>query len=708
MQATLPSLGLDNCADEPIHIPGRIQSHGVLVAFDAALRVSHVSANAAALLGALAPALGQHLDETCFHADPAMREMVRECLSAGGDEVQPMACEVRQAGRAWELVAHRNGETLLLELEPADAPGASFTDDAFKGHRALNRMKRLRSVDELLAAAVEEVRRLTGFDRVMAYRFLHDDSGEVVAEARDPALEPLLGRRYPASDIPPQARRLYVLHTLRNIADVASDAVPLLARADCQAPLDLSHSVLRSVSPVHIEYLGNMGVAASMSISVVIQGRLWGMLACHHMRPRHVSYRLRSACDVLAHILAAGVQGLLAGAHAERLDAAATVRARVIARVLHADDGVLALQSEAAALCAMFGAHAMVLAWQGRQLVSDDVATLAARELAGWLVAQDAGPSRMLVRATLDGLPETLRAGLGGWCGMLALRFADTQDGWLVLLRKEEVETIAWGGRPDKVYAHGPLGPRLTPRGSFELWKQEVRGRCVPWGAAELDMASSLLGDLARAVAARSAEVESARARLLAMLGHGATGAALVEAETPGRTESLLAQLLDAAAWQAGGGPVLQPAPLDLCALVRDVLREQGTLHPAARFVVEMPAALVLQADMARLQRIVASLVGNACRHGVADEAVVVQLHHHADAAVLEISNVGAEIPAPRLAMLLDPFRAGADVLRAGADGLGLGLYIARQTARAHGGELEYAYAEPYVLFTLRLPLARA
>ncbi|MGC3987028.1 MAG: GAF domain-containing protein [Pseudorhodoferax sp.] len=707
MNAPAAPLGLSNCDQEPIHIPGRIQSHGVLLVFGADGRLSHRSANAAGMLGAAAPVLGQPLGETCFAADAAMHGLVQECLAGEADGSQPVAIEVALGGRHFELIGHRQGRQLLLELERLGDEAALLADDAFKGHKALLRLKRQRSVDDLLAVAAQEVRALTGFDRVMAYRFRHDDSGDVVTEARDAALEPFAGRRYPASDIPAQARRLYLLNTLRTIVEVGSQAMPIEALDTAAAPLDLSHSVLRSVSPVHIEYLTNMGVAASMSISIVVQGRLWGMLACHHMHPRHVPYRVRSACDVLAHVLAADVQTALARASAARVATAAGARARAIETLLHAEDGVQALAREAEALTGMFEAHGLVLAERGRVLAAAGVAPELARELLPFLAAQTPLQGGLWLCDSQDGMPPVLREAMGHWCGLLALRFSDAADGWLVLLRKEQVETIAWGGRPEKEYRHGPLGPRLTPRGSFEVWKETVRGRCVPWSETDLEIARPLLSELARASAARSADLDRARSHLLALLSAGVDGAPPepVDPQPAGsRMQRLVAQVLDAARVRGGGGLDLALAPVDLAQLLRAVLDETQSAQPAQRFIRELPRSLVLDGHAARLRQLLACLVGNAARHGAADEAVVVQLRREGDAAVLDVSNVAPAIAAPVLAALFDPFHPGAAGLGTSGDGLRLGLYIARQIARAHGGDLEHAYAEPYVVFTLRLP----
>jgi chemotaxis family two-component system sensor kinase Cph1 len=703
-------VGLHNCDREPIHILGQVQSHGVLVAFDMARRVTHRSANAQALLGALAPRIGQTLEETCFAADAEMLEVLHECLAGDAVEVQPIAIEVQLAGAVFELIAHRLDNRLLVELERLETPSELRADDAFRGHRALARIKRQRSVHELLAAAADEVRGLTGFDRVMVYRFRHDDSGEVVAEARADDLEPLVGRRYPASDIPAQARLLYTLNTLRIIVDVGSTAVPLEQASGETAPLDLSHSVLRSVSPVHIEYLGNMGVAASMSISIIVHGRLWGMLACHHRAPRHVPYRVRSACDVLAHILAANVQSALARASAERLEAAASVRARAIEHALHADEGVFALLSETQALCETFDCQSMVLAAHGR-VAATSLAPEVARDLVQWLAVQPVGPTGMLVRDTQDGMPAVLREGLASWCGLLALQFSQATLGWLVLLRKEQVETIAWGGRPEKDYTHGPLGPRLTPRGSFEVWKQTVRGRSVPWDPVDLEIAQGLLADLARASTARGAELDRAREHLLDMLGASVDGAAagregVATGSLPagGRMQRFVSQVVDAAMVQRASGLALATEPVELCGMLHAVLDAEAAEHPGLRFIRETPKRLTVQADAARMRQLLACLVGNARRHGAPDEVVIVQLQAHDGRVVLDVSNVGTEIPPQAALAMFDPFRVAPGGVRHNADGLGLGLYIARHIARAHGGDLQYTYAEPYVVFTLNLP----
>lgn len=703
---------LDNCDREPIHIPGRIQSHGVLLAFGADRCVSHLSANASHMLGADAPTLGQPLADTCLAAQPEVLGVLQECLDCDGDDVNPVALEVEVCGTTYELVGHRLGDRVIVELEQLRGEAEAGADHAFKGHRALNRLKRQRTLTDLLTAAVEEVRALTGFDRVMAYRFRHDDSGDVVAESVAPTLEPFLGRRYPASDIPAQARRLYTLNTLRNIADVRSETVPVMTLPGDAAPLDMSYCVLRSVSPVHIEYLNNLGVGASMSISVVINGALWGMIACHHMTARHVPYSVRSACDVVAQILAAHVQTLSAREHGQRTEAASSARSRAIELLLHGDDGVFSLMPQAADLCAMFDAHGLVLAEQAKLATWGGVPPQAARELVQWLNATAADRQRPLAWAhTLVDLPQPLRATLGGWCGYLAMRFSDLTGGWVILLRKEEVETIAWGGRPEKEYVPGPLGPRLTPRGSFDVWKEEVRGAAVPWSAADLEIGHDFLAELVRASVARSAELERARSHLLSMLSIGMerVSGPLAEDTNPGRPagtrmQRLVGQVLDASRLQAGSDLGMHFEPMDMAALVRELVDEAAVAHSETRFIRELPKSQPIVADAARLRETVRGLISNARLHGAPGEPVLVQLNLAGDDVVLDVTNTGAAIEQDVAQTLFDPFRAPVAV-QAKA-GLGLGLYIGRHVALGHGGDLTYAYADPYVTFSLKLPVS--
>lgn len=717
-------VNLDNCDREPIHVPGHVQSHGALLGFASDGTLQWASRGAGALLGVPLPAAGQRLDPDGFEGAAALHEAVAAELAAPADgAATPRQHEVVLAGRVFDLLLHLSGTTVVAEFEPRRADADDPVAFAIQAHRGLDRLRRARSVQDLLEIAVQEVRALAGFDRVMAYRFRHDASGDVVAEARDETLEPLLHRRYPASDIPAQARRLYVVNTLRLIVDVRSSPVPL--EGPPGPPLDLSHSVLRSVSPVHIEYLSNMGVGASMSVSILVGGQLWGMLACHHMTARHVPYAVRMACDVLAQVLAASVQSRLAAEHGRRISAAASMRSHMVERLLVSEDSVSALSPFAADVARALDAEAVVVAESGRLAVHGGVPEAGVRALLAWLddpaTPLDAG---LFAGSSQADLPAAVSAGLGNWCGVLALRHDDVAAGWVIALRREQIETIDWGGRQEKEYANGPLGPRLTPRGSFEVWRETVRGTAVPWGATDLEIGRQLRDELGRASASRHAELGRARNQLLAVLGHdlrnplqtismtshllergidsARMGQRIQNATT--RMQRLIGQVLDMSRLQSGLGLGFAIQRVDLAAMVEGLVEEALVAYPGSVIQRDLPASLPAEADPDRIAQLLGNLLSNARHHGEAGQPVRVALARDGDDVVLTVRNRAAPIPADMVPQLFTPYKRQSIANARNKGGLGLGLYIAREIARGHGGSLAYAYEAPEVVFTVRFP----
>ncbi|MCG2592259.1 GAF domain-containing protein [Ramlibacter sp. XY19] len=711
---------LDNCDREPIHIPGATQDHGALLAFTDDGRLAWASGNAAEFLGARLPELGAPVD-------PAMLDgQLREALASLAEGMAGISYqhEVKRGDATFDLIAHHNGTLRIAEFERRERHDLDLGAFAIMAHRSLGLLRQQRGLQGLLEVAVQELRALTGFDRVMAYRFRHDASGDVVAESRRDDLEPFLNRRYPAGDIPAQARRLYVVNTLRLIADVGSRPVPL-AGVGGQGPLDMSYCALRSVSPIHIEYLSNMGVAASMSVSIVVGGQLWGMLACHHMEPRQVPYAVRMACDVLAQLLANNVQSLLASEHAQHMAVATSLRARVIEQTLHAEDALQALGPFAGELATTFGAQGVVIAENGHT-VAEGATPAQAQALVKWLDGLEPSGMRegLWSTTTLTGLPADLAACLSHWCGILALRIDDLGGGWLVLLRREQIETIAWGGRPEKNYVNGPLGPRLTPRGSFDVWKETVRGMAVPWTRSELEMAGALRDELARAANVRHAELGRARNQMLAVLGHdlrnplqtiamaahvlerGEDSAKLGQRITRSSTrmERLISQVLDMSRLQSGLGLGVKRQPVDMVHLVEEAVQEATMAHPGTRFELQLPQALVVQADGDRLMQLMDNLVGNARQHGAPDAPLVIRLRREGNKAIVQVANTAAPIPPDVAGTLFTPYKRSSLGNERNRGGLGLGLHIAREIALAHGGSLSYAYEDPLVVFTLELP----
>lgn len=712
---------LDNCDREPIHIPGSIQPHGALLAFDRLGRLVSMSANANTMLG-LALTLGRAPRAAEFGAAADVLKLIQQTVAGlGSGEAMPESREVDLNGRTFDVVVHTNGALCLCEFEQRDGDNDRLSRFAQTAYRSMEKLKRQPSIDKLLEVAVAEVRAMTGFDRVMAYRFRHDDSGDVVAEARRDDLEAYVGRRYPASDIPAQARRLYVLNTLRLIGDVSYAPVPLLADAGHTEPLDLSHSVLRSVSPIHIEYLTNMGVGASMSVSIVVGGRLWGMLACHHMAPLRVPYSIRMACDVIAQLIAASVQSLSARDREAAMARAALLRTDITAQIAQGHEAVDVLAREAQALCESLDCDAVFVGIDGRVRCTGAVDEGWAAELIDWLQGQ----GRSLVHVDrAEALPPA--RGAEHYCGVLGLRFDAARRGWLVALRREQVETIRWGGRPEKEVAHGPLGPRLTPRGSFDEWRETVRGTAVPWSDVALEGATLLHDSVSRVHVERVLEVDRLRSQLWAVLGHDlrdplhtlsmasvalgqqatSTRISSVIRNSTNRMQRLLRDLQDITRIQNGLDIGVELEDTDLAALTRQLLDEQRAAYPDMTLEAALPERLHAWVDPMRYLQVAANLLSNARHHG--HGLIRVALSEQAGCAVLCVVNPSPPIDAELVEGLFDPFKRTSLKNARNPGSMGLGLYIVDQVAKAHGGTIRYEPGEGEVAFVLRLPLQPA
>jgi light-regulated signal transduction histidine kinase (bacteriophytochrome) len=733
---TLTRVDLLNCADEPIHVPGSIQPHGALIFFSAAGELEGWSENAPAVL-ALPPDLPLDLPLQlgrpfgALGLPPAVAELVRECVDAAGeDDAAPSVAAVVIGEAEYDCVVHAHGGRVIAEFEAREVATDTVAQFAIKAHSSIDRLRRQKTVDALLETAVRQVREFTGFDRVMAYRFRSDDSGDVVAEARREDLTPYLGQRYPAGDIPPQARRLYVLNTLRTIADVCYRAVPLLGVAGA-APLDLSFAVLRSVSPIHIEYLQNMGVGASMSVSIVINGRLWGLIACHHMAPKRVPYSIRMAADVLAQVIASTVQGLESREEAELVARAAAVRTSLVESLLLEEDPLEALVKHADGLMASSASQALIATQSGR-VVCRGIDQACGEAI---VAALPEGAHGLVVHQCVDDWPEASRTGLGKWVGMLGLPFDPPTHGWCVLLRPEQVERVAWGGKPGKSSQFGPMGERLTPRGSFDAWIETVRGCAHEWEDGVLAHARMTLGELARVSNARRAQLEATRSQLLAMLGHDLRDplhsinmAGMVLEKTDGggnkttlgrriqsssnRMQRMIGQVLDMSRIDRGLNLGVELEAVDLAALLEDLVEEARLAYPTIVYALAIDDGAVVMADGGRLGQVLSNLLSNARHHGEPSQPIAARLHQQAGQAVIAIANAGAPIAEEVESGLFNPFKRGSLNNPRNRTGMGLGLYIAQQIVREHQGELGYHHEAAVgtgagrVVFTVRLPLA--
>lgn len=505
---------LTNCDREPIHVPGSIQPHAVMVVLEEpSLKILQVSANAEERLGHKPEQLcGQLLETLVQPADLAylQQQILGKPLDAAPHYLPPLP--VGSLGNTFEALVHRHQGALILELESWPDLSTLVHEEIYASLKhTLAHLQGTQGVVDFCQQAAEHVRRFIGFDRVMVYRFAEDDSGHVIAEARREDLESYLGLHYPASDIPKQARELFKRSHLRLNPDVRYKPVPMIPekRPDTGVPLDMSYCVSRSMSAIHAEYLQNMGVDASMSISIVIGDSLWGLFACHHYSPRYVSHTSRMACEFLAHMLSLQVggkendeqhvyAGLLQRKHRALMDSVA----------MHPEFHVALTESEGDSFCGVMADGAALIFNDTVHLRGTTPGEDAVRQLADFLADGVEAPvwsTNSLGKAFPD-MAEHAKVG----AGVLAARLSRHAPAYVMWFRSEEAQTVHWAGNPEKAVETGPHGDRLTPRKSFALWKQEVSGKARPWLGCEVE--------IARALRQSILEIEVRRAEQLVLL----------------------------------------------------------------------------------------------------------------------------------------------------------------------------------------------
>ncbi|MEQ1651851.1 MAG: GAF domain-containing protein [Hyphomicrobium sp.] len=489
-----PQLDLTACEREPIHIPGSIQSHGVLFACrHEDWRITHVSGSAEMLgMGAAATLIGTNL--TALLGSSIIKHLTSTPLVETDVTSIPLRVfdqKIKGQTRRFDITIHAWHSFRLIELEPAVSEGPVAALDLVRG--ILSKLQLSRKLSDLCDQTVIHLRDMIGFDRVMIYRFLDTGVGEVVAESREPALEPMLHLRYPASDVPRQARELYKRNWVRLIADVQSAPSNLLADPGCSdTPLDLTFAGLRSVSPIHIEYLKNMNVGASMSISIMVGGELWGLIACHHGTAKHVPSNVRAAAELLGQVFSLQIQTV------EGIEAYVTMRAaralldRVVAEFPVQGELIDNLSQRLEQLASFINCDGIGIwidgVWRGFGI------TPPATEIMPLIQEIDGLRDReIFVSQHLSEIYPRAASWSSDIAGLLAVPLSQIRGDYLIFFRKEVAQTIAWGGDPAKAGTADAGAIRLSPRKSFAAWREEVRGQSLPWSSRE-----RLIGDTLR------------------------------------------------------------------------------------------------------------------------------------------------------------------------------------------------------------------
>jgi light-regulated signal transduction histidine kinase (bacteriophytochrome) len=491
--APAPAFGqadLSNCEREQIHLAGSIQPHGALLALSEPDHVVvQASANAAAFLQLDGPLPGRKLDAL----EGNLAELVRPHLKLPLNGIPiGIRCRIGRSAAEFDCLLHRPpAGGLVIELERA----GPRVDLARHVETVLQAVPACPTLRNLCDEAARMFKDLTGYDRVMVYRFDDDGHGEVLSEQREPHLEPYLGNHYPASDIPQIARRLYQRNRVRVLADVNYAPVALEPRLSplTGQELDMSLCFLRSMSPIHIQYLQNMGVAATLVVSLMVGGRLWGLVSCHHYQPRFVHYEMRAVCDLLAEAVATRIAALESFVQAQAELSVRRLEQRMIEAVSREGDWRAALFDQPRTLLQPFEASGAALLFEGEILTAGEVpGTRELREIGRWLDTR--GAAWPLATATLSADAPEFAPLAPVASGLLATPVSNSPSEYLMWFRPEQVRMVTWGGDPSKPVIIGNDPSDLSPRRSFAQWHQLVERTAEKWSPAELTPAR-LIGE---------------------------------------------------------------------------------------------------------------------------------------------------------------------------------------------------------------------
>jgi light-regulated signal transduction histidine kinase (bacteriophytochrome) len=510
MKMTVPGhspTDVTNCDREEIHIPGAILPHGAMLVLDSkTLEILQVAGDVKGLLGASAEELlGQSVAQLFRHDQI---ENLR-ALSANLSLLKPrhlLDPQLRVAAdHPLDASLHRINDTLILEFEAADITDRFAADPLAAVQEMVAGLDRAVSLVELCQIAAERVRETASYDRVLVYRFMQDGSGWVIAECKRDDLAPFLDLHYPAADIPQQARALYVKTGLRLITQVNYDPAPLVPANNPRTgqPLDMSQAILRDVSPIHRQYLRNMGIDASMSISIVSGGELWGLIACHHYSPRILPRHLRAVCELFGSMFSYQLEGFEKREQFNARMASRMVLQQLMLNLAGADDYAQGLTEQSPNLLDYI--HGGDASLDGRRQGGVAVSVSGALTYLGitpqkseieglveWLMTQMHDAGGVYATDRLGEVWEPAKAFADVASGLLVISVSPEPTDFILWFRPELVGTADWAGQPVKAVAQGPDGDILTPRKSFEVWKETVRGRGLPWAQSDLDAARDL------------------------------------------------------------------------------------------------------------------------------------------------------------------------------------------------------------------------
>ena len=713
-----------NCDQEPIHILGKIQSHGFLIAANQKHIITFCSENISSFLPVSALGiLNQQLVFLEYCMENAGSEGFLSRLidyGTGADTFEsfnPYPITIKN--QVFNLIISTSGDQYLLEFEP------EYSDLKSNLHRIISRslseMLAVSTLAPLLEHAGEQIKSLIGYDRVMIYKFHKDGHGEVVAEAKNEELEPLLGFHYPASDIPKQARDLYKVNLIRLIADVQSTPSAIATLEGIEATvLDLSPSVLRAVSPIHIQYLKNMGVASSFSISLLCEGELWGLIACHNYTQRFINYNERESSKLIGQVLSTALS--FREQEEDRVKSNRLQEAIVILSkgLMRNEDIAKTLFDNKITLLDAVDATGVVLTY-GETFYTKGLVPHQTflSQLLVWLgqnMDYHFYESTNFSSIYPDALPYAQIAS-----GILACRLSKELNEYMIWFKPEIINTIKWAGNPEKpVEVNEENGLKtILPRKSFETWTQQVRAISTPWTSEDVKSALLIREEITFALNKKAVEVRMLNEKLQVAyeelnafsytISHDLKnplssikgfGQLLVRNPSLNKQAQLMAEriLRSADKMQIMISEVLRysqidqnkikPTLVNMNALLQELSAELLAGENHQNLSINVNGSLDVYGDYTMVMQVFSNLLSNAVKYSKNSPSPVVNVscQNHPDVIQYSVSDNGIGIHPADLGNVFELFARAEEVKD--YEGTGVGLSIVKKIIEKHDGKI--------------------
>lgn len=488
---------LDYSDNQPIHIPGSIQPHGVLLVLSPSLQIVQISDNTQKYFGKTpSELLNQHLNQLLDNEQIAVVEQQLPQTLANSTSFK-LTIPTPTGKQDFDIIAHRTPVGIILEIEPT-ASLQPMSLLSFHGLMSdgIAKMQQTTKLDDFLHLVALKVQKITGFDRVMVYKFDEEGSGSVIAEIKPEPSSPnlYLGLHFPATDIPKPARELYTRNKLRFIPNFNAEASYLIPQNHPQSlqPLDLSYAVLRSVDSCCVKYHQNMGVGALLVISLIQDEKLWGLISCHHQTPKYLTYEIRTFCELFGQIVSLELGKKVIQGDIDYKNKLKSLQSQFIESISLADNFTDALIHPGPRLLDLVSANGCAVCLNDEITVvgtAPDIETI--RKLIEWI---DSNISEDLFSTnSLPKLYPDAEAFKDTASGLLVLRISRVRSYYILWFRPEIIQTVNWAGNPNSVFNVADDGNlTLSPRQSFESWQERVRLTSLPWKQCELDSAVDL------------------------------------------------------------------------------------------------------------------------------------------------------------------------------------------------------------------------